>query len=348
MMSRSMAERDENVIYVRFGDEGGVVAPPPISAPELPPVPQGEVGDSDPLSNLYSTAEVSKLFEISESKLRYWARSELLSPSATRGRRRYYTFQDLVGVRAARDLLDAGISAREVRRSVDAIRKTLPKVARPLSELRVVAEGRAVLVRDEDRTFNPATGQFVLDFEVREIRETVVRELQIPDHKKNRRAAIQLYLEGCRLDEDGATDEEAERCYREALELDPKLASAMTNLGNLLHRRGELVEAEALYRQALELDPAQPEGFYNLGYLYAEQGEFQDACRHFRACLKIDDGFADAHFHLASALEERGRVRLAAKHWRAFLRLNPMSEWASLARQRLAHDASGSSERQNG
>ena len=47
------------------------------------------------------------------------------------------------------------------------------------------------------------------------------------------------YLEGCRLDEDEATLDRAEACYRRAITLDPALANALTNLGNLRFRRGD-------------------------------------------------------------------------------------------------------------
>ena len=53
-----------------------------------------------------------------------------------------------------------------------------------------------------------------------------------------RRSAYELYLEGCRFDEDPQTMERAAEAYVAALRLDPALSCAITNLGNLRYRIG--------------------------------------------------------------------------------------------------------------
>ena len=49
--------------------------------------------------------------------------------------------------------------------------------------------------------------------------------------------------------------DEAIACYRKAIELDPKNATAHSNLGNALRAKGQLDEAIACYKKAIELDP---------------------------------------------------------------------------------------------
>jgi DNA-binding transcriptional MerR regulator len=209
----------------------------------------------DPLADLYSTVEVARLFGLTASRLRYWDTSGFLQPSGRHGRRRYYTFQDLIGVRAAKSLLDSGMPLQKVRRSVDALRASLPKVTRPLSELRVSMDGHSLLVRDEEGSFEPTTGQLALDFEVSALRDDVVRVLRpATQTEAHRKKAYEYYLEGCRLDEDESTFDRAEEAYRTAIELDMTLSNALTNLGNLRFRRGDAASARKLYAQALEVD----------------------------------------------------------------------------------------------
>ena len=43
--------------------------------------------------------EVARLFQIPESRLRYWSQTGFIRPSVRRGGRVYYTFQDLIAVR---------------------------------------------------------------------------------------------------------------------------------------------------------------------------------------------------------------------------------------------------------
>ena len=332
-----MNEDPDNVIHVVFGADGGYKISTPSGPDDEPPAPpvHVEARSGDPLADLYTTAEVARLFELTESRLRSWARQSFLAPSVRRGRRRFYTFQDLIGVRVAKGLLDAGVPSRDVKLSVAAIRDALPKVIRPLAELRVVAEGRAMVVRDEHGAFEPLTGQRVIDFRVDSLRADVVERLRPAPTDSARRNAYAAYLDGCRLDEDEATYADAEVAYREALRLDPTFVSAMTNLGNLRYRIGDERGAVALYEKALALDPEQPEAHYNLGFIEFEKGHLTVALPFFEKAVVLDPGFADAHFNLASVLDQLGRESEARRHWQIYLELEPDSAWAELARDRL-------------
>lgn len=332
-----MNEDPDNVIHVVFGGDGGYRISTPSNPDDESPVPSVhvEARSGDPLADLYTTAEVARLFDLTESRLRGWARQQFLAPSVRRGRRRFYTFQDLIGVRVAKGLLDAGVPARDVKLSVAAIRDALPKVIRPLAELRVVAEGRAMVVRDEHGAFEPLTGQRVIDFRVDALRADVVERLRPAPTDAARRNAYIAYLEGCRLDEDEATYLEAEAAYREALRLDPTFVSAMTNLGNLRFRLGDEKGAVAFYEKALALDPEQPEAHYNLGFIEFEKGHLSVALPYFEKAVSLDPGFADAHFNLASVLDQLDREREARRHWEIYLDLEPDSAWSELARDRL-------------
>ena len=173
----------------------------------------------------------------------------------------------------------------------------------------------------------------MLDFSVDSLESDVVRLLHF-DHD-DRTRAYEYYLEGCRYDENERTFDEAERAYRKALSLDPTLSNALTNLGNLEYRRGDLEGAEGYYRHALKCDPEQPEALYNLGFLHFERNEIDDAVLHFRLALQSDPSFADAHFNLAMALEERGEVGAAEPHWHHYLALEPDGPWADIAEKHL-------------
>ena len=322
------SDRD-NVIRVGFGVDGRLTRASSLEpAPSQPAPPR-----SDPRDGLYTVAEVARLFGYKPSRLRYWHRSGLLGPSARVRGRNYYTFQDLVGVRAAKALLEQGVPLQKVRRSVESLREAFPKTTQPLSELRVLADGRTVLVQDDAGTYEPTTGQAVLDFRIDGLESDVIRLLHF-DHD-DRSRAYEHYLEGCRFDEDEQTYDEAEQAYQKALSLDPTLSNALTNLGNLEYRRDHLDIAERYYRRALECDPEQPEALYNLGFLYFERDEVEEAVVMFRDALKSDPSFADAHFNLAMALEERGEGEAARPHWRRYLALEPDGSWADIAERHL-------------
>jgi DNA-binding transcriptional MerR regulator len=288
----------------------------------------------EPVTDVFSAREVAKLLSMTETRLRTLDRAQVVSPSGTRQGRRAYTFQDLIALRATM-LLGKNVKLAEVARAIGALRQTLPKVTRPLQELRIVSDGRRVVVRTHDGAFEPVTGQMVLDFQVRGLRDDVVRILRPQSSQARARTAFDLYAKASALDEDPATYDEAEALYRRAVELDPQLAIAYTNLGNIRFRRGDDRGAEELYMKALGIDTSQPEAHYNLGYVMLERGEAALAVQYFETAIQRDARFGDAHFNLAMALEQLGERSRARTHWRRYLELEPQGTWAEIARQHL-------------
>ncbi|MEO8876564.1 MAG: tetratricopeptide repeat protein, partial [Polyangiaceae bacterium] len=305
-----------NVIHVAFGPGGGRL----VEAPQGPK-PKGQAHPppantraEEPVTDLFSKKEVSKLLGLTEGRLRVLDKNEIVSPSGEKGGKRAYTFQDLIALRATL-MLAKEVSIRDVAKAIGALRRTLPRIARPLQELKIVSDGRRVVVRAPDGgSFEPTTGQLVLDFNVETLRSDVVRVLRPGSAAGRAKTAYELYTRASALDEDPATFDEAEALYVRALQLDPELAIAYTNLGNIRFRRGDETGAEELYRRALSLDDRQPEAHYNLGYVMLERGHAKDAAHYFDRALERDPRFSDAHFNLAMALEQLGDSTRARTH----------------------------------
>jgi tetratricopeptide (TPR) repeat protein len=227
------------------------------------------------------------------------------------------------------------VRLRDVAQAIGVLRATLPRVTRPLQELRIVGDGRRVVVRSDAGSFEPLTGQMVLDFEVQSLQDDVVRLLRPETGSARARTAYDLYVQASTLDESAQTYDQAEDLYDRAIRLDPSLAIAYTNLGNIRFRRGDEPGAEKLYRRAIEIDPHQPEAHYNLGYVMLERGEARIATDHFSRALEGDPRFADAHFNLAMAWEQVGEHTRARIHWRKYLDLEPSGTWSNIAREHL-------------
>jgi tetratricopeptide (TPR) repeat protein len=231
--------------------------------------------------------------------------------------------------------LQRKVRLRDVTRAVGLLKRTLPKVTRPLQELRIVSDGQRVVVRSHDGAFEPLTGQMLLDFEVRTLRDDVVRVLRPSAGRERARTAYELYLRASQLDEDPATMDEAERLYRQAIGLDPWLAIAYTNLGNIRFRRQDPEAAELLYRKALEIDGRQPEAQYNLGYVTLERGDPEGSIPLFLGAIQADPKFADAYFNLAMAYEQVGDSQKARPFWKNYIQLEPAGTWTEIAKRHL-------------
>lgn len=109
---------------------------------------------------LFRSGQVVRILGVSRRQLQYWAETDLVAPSArTPGGHHRYTFEDLVALRAAKQLIDAGVSVQRIRRSIGSLQRLLPTVRRPLSELVLVATGDLVLVLCEGAAFEALSGQ---------------------------------------------------------------------------------------------------------------------------------------------------------------------------------------------
>lgn len=292
----------------------------------------------------FSVKDVARLFDVQEARLRYWAQTGFVGPSVRKQGRFFYTFEDLIGVKVAKELLDGGLSLQTVRKNLDALRAALPHVDRPLSRLRVVCDGDCVVVVGDEAPFEPKTGQLVMSFAVAALHERVSKVLALPEPGAAAPApaapappasAYAAFLEGVAA-QDAGEAARAEALYRRALAADDKLAAAWTNLGGLLERRGARGEAREAWERALALDPEQPEARYNLANLLADLGEAELAVAEYRRVVAGCPEFADAHFNLALAFRRAGEPERARWHLERYLELDPESEWASRARALLA------------
>lgn len=149
------------------------------------------------------------------------------------------------------------------------------------------------------------------------------------------RSAWELYNRASAIDEDRTKYWEAVELYKRAIELDPYLSIAHTNLGNCYFRLHNAEKAKELYEQAIEVDPAQPEALYNLGCLLLESGQGVESINFFLRALDADPQFSDAHFNLAMAYEQTDQAEKAQPHWRMYIKLEPSGTWTEIARRHI-------------
>lgn len=269
----------------------------------------------------YTTREVAEVLGLPTSSILAWTRRGLITPE--RGSRGSYvfTFQDIVLLRATRELLTADVPPRKVRAAIEALREQLP-VGRPLSAVTISAVGDRILVRDDDAVWEPDSGQLQIDFKVAEIAQAaapVIRRAFEERSDDDSLGADDWY--DTALDLEAVGTDEAITAYDRALALDPHHADAHLNLGRLLHELGRLAEAEAHYRTACATDPRNGRARYNLGVALEDEDRPAEAIEAYEAALGIDPRLAVAHFNLARLLEEVGRGPEAIGHLAAYKKL---------------------------
>jgi len=100
----------------------------------------------------FRISEVARLTGLTERQLDHWDRIGLFQPSLApaqgRGSARFYSFLDLVLLRAAKKLLDAGLAVPRLRKHLAFLRENL-REDRPVPELLVTDGGDTILLADD-------------------------------------------------------------------------------------------------------------------------------------------------------------------------------------------------------
>ena len=143
------------------------------------------------------------------------------------------------------------------------------------------------------------------------------------DAVKELNAGAQEHLaRGVRLEAAGQMDQAIAE-HERALEIDPKMAQAHTNLITLYGKMGQVEKAAQHYRAAVEINPNMVDAHYDFGVLMYGQGKYREAGEAFRKALEINPHYAEAHNNLAFVLERQGRIEEALEHYRAAVENKP-------------------------
>lgn len=269
------------------------------------------------MSGDYSPADLCRILGLTDAQLRACLRTALLpgprtTPPCT------YSFQNLVLLRTAKGLTEAGVSSRHIRKVLE---RLLPQLGegQALTSLKIYASGKRVVVWDGESRWQPDSGQFVLNFDTAQMLPPVPLPARHDVQSSPSEAARRWFDRAIALEPD--SPEEAYRAYEEALRLYPGLVDAQINLGLLHHNAGHLAEAEGWYRRALEQDPTRALTHFNLGVVLEDQQKRKDALAAYEEAVRLAPDFREAHCNLAQLYETLGRQRDALRHYATAKRL---------------------------
>ena len=263
------------------------------------------------MNGSYTTAEVLRILGVTEQELRSCLRAALY-PSHGKSQLRRFSFEDLILLRTAKGLCQAGIPVSRIRRMLESLKHQLPP-EQQLSTIKIYADGRRVVVWDEMGRWQPDSGQFLLNFDAGEIAGTS-RVKTLTSRRRVPGPTAQQWLDrGMYLEE--SSPKEAREAYQEALRLDPSLVDAHINLGFLLHRDGRLADAEQCYRAAIAYAPGEILGYFNLAVVLEDQGNRKGAIEAYAAVIARRPYFTDAHHNIALLYEAEGRQADAIRHY---------------------------------
>jgi predicted RNase H-like HicB family nuclease len=103
----------------------------------------------------YNTKTVCKIIGLSRRQVDYWDRSHFIKPTVNEasgyGSVRLYSFTDLIQLKVAKTLKDAGISLQKIRKSLNYLKKHIPEIKKPLLNMRFLTDGSSIFVLTSNR-----------------------------------------------------------------------------------------------------------------------------------------------------------------------------------------------------
>jgi tetratricopeptide (TPR) repeat protein len=264
----------------------------------------------------YSTKEVADLVNLPRQTIWELARAGVLDPEKTDSLQYRFSFQDIIILRTAKDLIEDGVRKSRIHRALSQLKSQLP-TNRPLTSLRISGDGNAVVIREDNRLFNAESGQLHLNFELTESSSVIASLAQRSAKSEQEEQLTSDDWFDLGVDLEAVSPDDAPAAYQRALEIDPTHGDAHVNLGRILQERGDCEEAEGHYRLALQLDQDNLLATFNLGTLLEDLGRIKDAIE----AYKDADQFADSHYNLSRLYELVGEHDLALFHLQNYRRL---------------------------
>ena len=278
-------------------------------------------------TNRFSPDEVQRILELTSKQLDYWDRLRLVS-ARKEGGDRFYDFRDLIGLRTVKQLTEKGVPANRLGRALTALREKLSHVQAPLTELRVLSDGKNVVIERDGSRLEPLSGQFVMNFETGELDERV--------RVMSTRTAEEWFALALQREANKQLWADAIDAYDEALTLNPHKVEALINCGTLCYEHGNLEKACEYFQRAVAADSQNALAHSNWGSVLEELGQIEDARQHLRQAVRLDPERADARYNLALVCEKLGAFVEARRHWQSYVQLVPTGPCSNYARQRLA------------
>jgi tetratricopeptide (TPR) repeat protein/peroxiredoxin len=128
---------------------------------------------------------------------------------------------------------------------------------------------------------------------------------------------------------DGNTDQAVDD-FRRALQIDPKHAIALQNLGNAYRQKRDWAGAQDAFERALALNPDDPEANYSLGMVYAQKNDTQRAYEFLRKAIAARPVYPEALNNLGILYLRTRRPEEAKRSFEESIRVAPQYDQSYL------------------
>lgn len=261
----------------------------------------------------HTPAMLSQLLDVPVRMIRRWARLGLIRPVRRVCRLPYFDYREVASTRRLAMLLDQGVAADVLERSLTELSKTMAGTDRSIAQLNLLVQDDKILMRDERGVLNPRTGQRLLDFDlpdefgVFDPSDDTESSNDPADHESAHNETVSIPFASVRpeVQDRRMADWNAEEWFHEGCRLteESELESAINALRNAMSLLSSEFAAARLSNHDLEDNQ-----------------------------LSLFPDPAEVNFHLADALYRTGRVEAAVERYYCAIESAPdfIEAWTQL------------------
>jgi len=162
--------------------------------------------------------------------------------------------------------------------------------------------------------------------------EHYIKKFKVPPHDGSglyMRKLNKLQTLGCLFNNLGNTydavgdEDTAMEILEAAAEINPSLAEARMNLGNIYLKKERVADAIFEYQAALKINPGDAKAHINLGNAYNERGWLADAINEYTAAIQLDHGIIDGYKNLALVYTKQDKYHSALAQLKQAVAIEP-------------------------
>src|SRR5262249_39944334 len=111
----------------------------------------------------YSRQDVRRMLAISDQQLRGWHKQGFIPSADT------FSFSDLIALRALQKLRESRIPSKQIGRALVSLKRKLSDVHSPLTQLKILSNGKMIVVQVAGQKMDALSGQMLFDFDTAEL-----------------------------------------------------------------------------------------------------------------------------------------------------------------------------------
>jgi tetratricopeptide (TPR) repeat protein len=142
------------------------------------------------------------------------------------------------------------------------------------------------------------------------------------EKKPYAKEAVEHYNRGIELHQSGFVPQAVSE-YKAAIEADPRMEEAYSNLGVIYAAQHSYAKAKDAFTQALQLKPNRPTTLNGLGTVLYAQKKFDEAKDKWLQAVTIDPNFSSAYYNMGNAYESENKLEEAKKSFVQAIGVSP-------------------------